>query len=279
MVCEDGNQARVAGRYSSQRPVSHLPSLLWNTEYFYMPGHLLVNRATFHLKGLIDNKQIHMAVSSCWNEEKLSGQRMEGMRAWSSLKGRSRKASWSRWQWSQDLPPRRGAWHGASWVKVTAHTQPWGVVIKGSPRKARARSQRAQRSPKDFGFYSKCEEKPVASGGPWSELVSREQEWGQGDRSGGRRHGVAERDQRRQTILWRQSQEAGWWAGCAMRKKNGASLLGFWQWDQNVPLIQGGPGLEAGSGKVKSGPQFWAWNIWWRKKESPGWGKQSRLQV
>ena len=75
------------------------------------------------------------------------------------------------------------------------------MVIKGSPRKARARSQRAQRSPKDFGFYSKCEEKPVASGGPWSELVSREQEWGQGDRSGGRRHGVAERDQRRQTIL------------------------------------------------------------------------------
>lgn len=65
MVCEDGNQARVAGRYSSQRPVSHLPSLLWNTEYFYVPGHLLVNRATFHLKGLIDNKQIHMAVSSC----------------------------------------------------------------------------------------------------------------------------------------------------------------------------------------------------------------------
>ena len=111
MVCEDGNQARVAGRYSSQRPVSHLPSLLWNTEYFYVPGHLLVNRATFHLKGLIDNKQIHMAVSSCWNEEKLSGRRMEGMRAWSSLKGRSRKASWSRWQWSQDLPPRRGAWH------------------------------------------------------------------------------------------------------------------------------------------------------------------------
>lgn len=46
----------------------------------------------------------------------------------------------------------------------------------------------------------------MASGGPWSELVSREQEWGQGDRSGGcsgggRRHGVAERDQGRQTIL------------------------------------------------------------------------------
>ena len=32
----------------------------------------------------------------------------------------------------------------------------------------------------------------------------------------------------------------------------------------------GGPGLEAESGKVKSGPQFWAWNICWRKKESPG---------
>lgn len=28
-----------------------------------------------------------------------------------------------------------------------------------------------------------------------------------------------------------------------------------------MPLIQGGPGLEAGSGKVKSGPQFWAWNF------------------
>lgn len=40
----------------------------------------------------------------------------------------------------------------------------------------------------------------MASGGPWSELVSREQEWGQGDRlggcSGGGRHGIAERDQR-----------------------------------------------------------------------------------
>lgn len=74
------------------------------------------------------------------------------------------------------------------------------MVTKGSPGKARARSQRAQRAPKDFGFYSKHEERPAASGGPWSELASREQEWGQGDRlggcSGGGRRGIAERDQR-----------------------------------------------------------------------------------
>lgn len=49
------------------------------------------------------------------------------------------------------------------------------MVTKGSPRKARARSQRAERSPRDLAFYSKCDERPVASGGPWSELVSGKQ--------------------------------------------------------------------------------------------------------
>lgn len=57
------------------------------------------------------------------------------------------------------------------------------MVTKGSPRKARARSQRAQRSPKDFGFYSKCEEKPV-----WP-VEGHGLSWFPGSKSGGRETG------------------------------------------------------------------------------------------
>lgn len=81
--------------------------------------------------------------------------------------------------------PSEGFWDGSNQVEVTAGNKLQGVVRKESPRAAGARSPRVCRALKDVGFYSKCEERPLAKGVAWQALSFRELEWGQGHRLGG----------------------------------------------------------------------------------------------